>query len=44
MNEQSKKKPWTKPEVRRIVATDELLELMAQKARENAPMPIKLAK
>lgn len=40
----NKKKPWTKPEIRRIEATDELLDLMAHKARVEAPMPVKSTK
>ena len=39
-----KKKPWTKPEIRRIAITDELLDLMARKARAEAPMPFKRTK
>lgn len=39
-----KKKPWSKPEVRSIAVTEELLNLFARAAREEAPIPVKRTK
>lgn len=39
-----KKKPWSKPEVRELPVTDELLDLFARNTNERAAMPVKRAK
>jgi hypothetical protein len=38
------KKPWSKPEVRRLPATDELLDLVARSASRAGTMPAKQVK
>jgi len=38
------KKPWSKPEVRDLPVTDEILELFARQAKEETPLPIKRTK
>ena len=39
-----KKKRWSKPEVRRLAVTDELLNLIAWNTNEHGRMPVRRAK
>jgi hypothetical protein len=36
-----KKKPWSKPEVRSLPVTDELLDLIARNTSDQGVMPVK---
>ena len=38
------KKPWTRPTLRRLEKSDDLLELLASVARDKADMPVKRVK
>jgi hypothetical protein len=38
------KKPWSKPEVRRLPITDELLDIFARDTRDERRIPVKRAK
>jgi len=44
VRDEHSKKPWVKPELRKIELTDELLDLFARQARDEARMPVKRAK